>query len=95
MTRDFKAVNKTCPKCSDPFLYVKDWGRAGALLVHGYDTDHMSGLRFPTACHVPEKVALGLMTMDEWRETTAQGDTHMNADYRHSLFGTDATPGPL
>lgn len=94
MERDFTAIHDFCPKCGKAFLHVKDWGRAGALFVHGYDSDQVSGLRFPIACHVPERVALGLATMDEWRERKDQRDTHIDAKFRQGLFGTDATPGP-
>lgn len=96
MKKDYSAVHEVCPKCGEPFLYAKDWDEAGALFVHGYHTDAGSGQRFPIACHVPEQVALGRLTMNEWRENRVQGDMSKTRedDFREALFGTDATPGP-
>ena len=60
-------TNPVCPKCGKPYLFVKDWGQAGALFVHGYNTDEASGLQHKDACQVPEVVALGEVTMEDWR----------------------------
>ena len=67
MSRNLEEINVVCPKCGLPYLGIKDWGKAGALFIHGYHTDQPSGLRHKLACHVPEPVALGEMSMDVWR----------------------------
>lgn len=68
MKRDIEAINDVCPKCGKPYLSIKDWGRVGALFIHGYDTDEASSMRHKVACHVPEPVALGKMSIEAWRE---------------------------
>lgn len=91
MERDFAAINDECPKCGEPFLHVKDWGRTGALFVHGYNTDGGSGFRFLVACQVPEKVALGLESMEDWRGRKARPESE---HFYQSAFGMDSLPGP-
>jgi len=67
VSRDLTSINEVCPKCGQSYLSIKDWGEAGILFIHGYDTDEQSDLRHKLACHVPEPVARGEMSMDGWR----------------------------
>jgi len=76
MKRDLGLINEVCPKCGRPYLSIKDWGQAGALFIHGYDTDETSSLRHKLACHVPELVALGEMNMEAWRKARRKGNGH-------------------
>ena len=40
-----------CPRCGRIVIEVKDWGKAGALYVHGRTVKN--GLPAQDACHVP------------------------------------------
>ena len=68
MKQNLSEINPVYPKCGNPYLYLKDWGRTGALFVHAYDTDAASEERHKVACQVPEHVAMAIMKMEEWHQ---------------------------
>lgn len=49
----------TCPRCGQPTIEVKDWGKAGTLFVHSKKIE--KGIPMQDACHVhADELAKGL-----------------------------------
>jgi len=74
------AEHLTCPKCGKPYVYTESWGKAGILVVHGYDTE--AGVRHKIACHVSGRMLANADLSDSV------------GNWRRGKFATDSTPGP-